>query len=375
MNQFDNLLTNRYVLDSVPKVNFYDGTRCPEDVPFPGCLRAFLEYKGENIGCSHAPEYDAKSTSVCGNVLIMNTSGAAYRLIWKPGWHMDNADIMLMADNPAEPIDRAFKSIGYDYEILNKEDLLCNEDIFRKSIIESIRDNRNPVLAFGVVGPLECCIITGYDDDGDTLIGWSYFQGFPEFAEGVDFESTGEFRKRNWYKDTTGLIIIGEKHEAPSVKDTLWKTLSWALEVIHTPLIHGRYSGLAAYDAWIEELLDDSSFNKDDMTALNEHYFVHYDAAGVVAEGRWYAAVYMRKMAKLYPEVADDLNAAADCFEAEHDLMWAVWEFAGGNAMTDVQVMKLAERGVRLRIIPMIRLTAEKDAQAADHIECALTKL
>lgn len=375
MNHFADNTTERYTLDGIPKVNFYDGTRCPEDVPFPGCLRSFLEYKGENKGCSHAPEYDAKSGAPCGNVLIMNASGAAYRLLWKPGWYMENADIMFMADDPVEPIDRAFKAIGYDYEYIGKDDPQYNEASLRRLIIESIRDRKNPVLALGVVGPPECSIITGYDDDGDVLIGWSYFQGFPEFAEGLEFESTGEFRKRNWFKDTAGLILIGEKHEAPTTRETLWQVLSWALEVIHTPLIHGRYNGLAAYDAWIEELLDDSSFNKDDMTALNEHYFVHYDAVGVVAEGRWYASVYLRQMAKLHPEVADDLTAAADCFEAEHDLMWAVWEFAGGNAMTDVQVMKLAERGVRLRIVPMIRLSAEKDAQAADHMERALTRL
>lgn len=375
MNQSHYPPPNRYTLDGVPKVGFYDGTRCPEDVPFPGCLRAFLEYKGENTGCNHVPEYDAKSGTVCGNVLIMNASGAAYRLLWKPGWHMDNADIMLMSDNQVEPIDRSFKAIGYDYEFFSKEDPRCDKAFFRQQIITSIRDRKNPVLALGVVGPLECSIITGYDEDGDVLIGWSYFQGFPEFAEGLEFEPSGEFRKRNWFRNTKALITVGEKHEAPSTRDTLWQVLSWALEIIHTPLIHGRFSGLAAYDAWIEALLDDSSFNKDDMDALNEHYFVHYDAAGVVAEGRWYASVFLRQMAKIYPEAATDLTAAADCFEAEHDLMWAVWEFAGGNAMTDVQVMKLAERGVRLRIAPMIRLAAEKDAQAADHMERALTKL
>ena len=50
----------RLVLDGVPRVGYYpqmqqhedSKMRCPEDVPFPSCLRACLEYLG---GASSAP--------------------------------------------------------------------------------------------------------------------------------------------------------------------------------------------------------------------------------------------------------------------------------------------------------------------------------
>jgi len=33
------------VLEGVPRVHFYEGgKRCPEDITFPSCLRAILEY-------------------------------------------------------------------------------------------------------------------------------------------------------------------------------------------------------------------------------------------------------------------------------------------------------------------------------------------
>ena len=49
----------RVVLDSVPRVGFYSEMqkhddskmRCPEDVPFPSCLRACLEHLGDGLGC------------------------------------------------------------------------------------------------------------------------------------------------------------------------------------------------------------------------------------------------------------------------------------------------------------------------------------
>ena len=50
----------RVVLDGVPRVGFFfdmqkhddSKMRCPEDVPFPSCLRACLESVGDGLGCS-----------------------------------------------------------------------------------------------------------------------------------------------------------------------------------------------------------------------------------------------------------------------------------------------------------------------------------
>jgi hypothetical protein len=45
-----------------------------------------------------------------------------------------------------------------------------------QNIISSI-DAGIPVLSFGFIGLPECCIIAGYDDGGEVLLGWSYYPG------------------------------------------------------------------------------------------------------------------------------------------------------------------------------------------------------
>jgi len=50
-----------------------------------------------------------------------------------------------------------------------------DEAVFRRKIIESI-DQGKPLIALGVVGPPEACIITGYDENGDGLRGFGVFQ-------------------------------------------------------------------------------------------------------------------------------------------------------------------------------------------------------
>jgi hypothetical protein len=305
----------------------------------------------------------------------MSASGYAFWLAWKPGWHMDNNAILCMSADPAEPLRRAFEAVGHEHEFIQKEEGRDNEAYFRRRIIESIRDEGRPVLAFGVVGPPECCIITGYDERGDVLTGWSFFQGFPEFAPGLlPQEQQGYFRKRDWFKDTHSIIIMGGKKQLPSRRELHREILRWGLQVARTPMVHGRHSGLAAYEAWAEHLLREDDFPPEDKAVLRERHGVHDDAIGMVAEARWYASLYLPQIARHEAGMAEDLLAAAACYAAEHDLMWKIWGLVGGIGREEAKALKLAEASVRREIIKVILQARDKDAQAADHIERALAK-
>jgi hypothetical protein len=303
----------------------------------------------------------------------MGTTGAAFRLSWRPGWHPDNVAIVHMSDDPTAPFNRAFEAIGYEYAFLLPGQ---GREIWRARIIESIRDQGRPVLGFGVVGPPECCLITGYDKGGDVLIGWSFFQDFPEFSAGLKFEPPGCFRKQDWFKDTQSLLVIGEKIEQPPLGEIYREALRWALQVVRTSqtTIYGgpRHNGLAAYTAWAEHLSHDDEFPPEDTGTLCERYMVHNDAVGLVAEGRMYGACFLRLMADREPAMAKDLLAAAACYEAEHDLMWEIWNLTGGIGFSEEQVCKLADPEVRRQAAPIIRQARNMDEKAASHIEQAL---
>ena len=72
-----------------------------------------------------------------------------------------------------------------------------------------------PALAYGVVGLPEPSIVAGYDEGGDVLIGWSFFQD-----ASTEREPSGHFRKRDWFNDTESLLIFGEKKVKPSLEST-----------------------------------------------------------------------------------------------------------------------------------------------------------
>lgn len=379
----------RVLLKDVPKVNFYNGgPRCPEDICFPSCLRAYLEYVGDaDFSCKHSPTYRPGCKISCTYSYLVGTSGAGFYLSWKEGWHSDNPAIFYMSADPAAPYQRALESVGYAYEYIARNKEGDNEAELRRRIIASIHDKGRPILADGIIGPPETCLVTGYDEGGEVLIGWNFFQDMPEFNAGVEFEPTGQFRKRDWYQyqPDLGFMFIGEKRaNRRKLSDICRDTLQWALEVVRTPMVRPepwapewyrqRHNGLAAYTAWAEHLSRDDAFPTNDEAVLRTHFRVHEDAIGTVAEARWYAGQFLIQMTEhVHYDMIEELLHATACYAGEHELMWRLWDLEGGNGNPQAH-LKVADPAVRRAMIPIIHQARDKDAQAADHLERALAK-
>ena len=342
----------RVVLEDVPQIGWGVGTAIGSVTTFPMSLWSCMKFLGEDYSVDY----------------IFCTSGAAFRLLWKPNWYVDNIGVEWTEDR-REFYRYAFEAVGYAYDFIIKEEDRDNEAYFRSRIIESIRDMSHPVIAQGVVGPPEWCIITGYDEHGDVLIGWSYF--------GEDeFEPSGYFRKRDWFKDTHSLTIIGEKQEKPPLDEIYHKTLELALKIVRTPVVRDRHGGLAAYKAWADALLCEEEFPAGDVSVALQHLNSHDENMNVVGEGRWCAWQFMKQMAKDEPAIAEELLAAASCYEAEYNLMGQGWKLTEGFApFSEAQAKKFAEPDVRQQIANLITQARDEDEEAANHIELALAKI
>jgi hypothetical protein len=315
-------------------------------------------------------------------------------LSWKKGWNDNNAAFYMSAD-PEAPERWSFRALGYPFKWVEKkrtaEDAEKDRGRFSQAIIKSLQKGR-PVVAYGVVGPPEPAIITGYDENGEVLIGWSFFQGIPEFATSLEFEPAGKehlagyFRKRDWFNNTHSLLVIGEKQEQPPLKEIYRDALQWMLKVTRVPMVRpepdapewyrGRANGLAAYEAWADNLLCDEDFSNAEEARLRELHDIHNGAVGQVAEARWYGSQFLIQASDpdiLHYSLTEDLLHAAACYAAEHDLMWKLWNLAGGNGNPDAW-KKLADPAVRRQMVPIIHEARDKDAKAAEHIERALAK-
>jgi len=372
----------RRVLADVPTVSFElhrtkkkDALRrCPESHPFPSCLRACLEYLGQGMGFTRIAAHGSEWRLDNAYVYLMGTTGAAFRLSWRPGWHMDNPELGHATEDPSAPYRLGLASLGWEYELAEKRGGAGEEALFRERIVASIRSHGRPVIAKGVVGPPVDCLITGYDESGDVLIGWSYFQGTKEFARDLRFEPDGCFRRRGWFADTERLIVLGERREAPPPRDAYRDALQLALRVARTPVTHGdRHNGIAAYRAWADAIQEDGELVGRKTAELRHRYHVHQDAVGTIAEGRWYAHNFLHSLLAnaAAPEI---LGEAARCYNEQHTLMWKLWALVGGPGHADKKARLFADREIRRKTAALILEAQELDRQAAGHIEQALAR-
>ncbi len=381
---------SRLVLTGVPRVNFYEGgPRCPEDIILPSCLRAILEYLVEtDYGCKHCLIQNPNCKIFCTYAFLVGVTGAAAYFSWKEGWQEDNPAIFYMSADPSAPESHAFAALGYACEWITKAEG-SQEPTDRERFLQPILDSLHkgmPILAYGVIGPPESCLITGYDEGGEVLIGWNFFQNNPLFGQGLEFEPEGQFRKRDWLKDTLCLLIIGEKQDKPPFKEVYRQALQWMLQVTRTPLVRPepeapewyrqRHNGLAAYAAWARHLLRDEDFSTNDEAILLQRHSVHESAVGAIAEARWYGSQFLIEAANpdfSHYGMAENLYHAAACYAGEHELMWKLWDLAGGNG-NPAAFQKLADPAIRRQMVPVILAAQDKDDQAAHYIEQALTK-
>jgi hypothetical protein len=240
----------------------------------------------------------------------------------------------------------------------------------QQRIVESIAATGRPLIAWGVVGPPEACVITGYDEGGDVLIGWSHFQdGSPEFPE-QDFEPSGCFRRKDWFQHTVGLVVIGDKTEKPPLSETYRNALDWALHVVRTPMVGQHYNGLRAYEGWAESMRREEDI-QDDKEALELRKGCLYDAMCMVAE-REKAAAFLQEMATHEPGMAVGLEAAADCYAREVTCLGQIHAATDGFIRSDEQLRKLGDPEAREQIALTILEARDLDAKAADHLEQAL---
>ena len=357
------------VLDEVPKVGHGVIDGHVGMTPFPACMRAILEYLGDDLGLGQGEGFDRDAVYA----YLMGTTGAAFRLSWKPGWHGDNVASFLLADAAGEIFRRGFAAAGYEQIASGHVPEEDKEATFRRMVIESIRDRGRPVIAQGVIGPPEEAIIAGYGEGGATVMGWSFFQDHDIGTAGVEFLPNGYFRKRHWVPATWAVMAFGDKTADPPRRETYVEALTWALRVSRAPVRHGeRHNGLAAYEAWAGHIL------RDDEVAdggPDDAFMVHSDAIDVIAEGRHYAHVFLEQAAAELPEVAAQLLAAAACYKAEHDLMWEIWGVVGSNERGPEQQQAFLDPEARRRIVPLIQRARDQDVSAAGHIETALLAL
>lgn len=351
------------ILYGVPKVEY----RYDECTPFPSCLKACLNYMGQQADYSS----------------LMAASGAAFRLRWNMNrWDGGNVDIQYVYEDPLEAFRRSFQAVGRKVRMLSRKG--SSKEQFKAFIREEINCGR-PVIALGIIGPPEACILTGYTDNGETLLGWNFFQGNPEFDRERETHECGYFIAHNWWENdcTSLLMAIGEESGEPAyIRELLENAMDVLTKeriVIGDPDSSEKRiyaGGQAAFDAWAGAIGNDREFPDNAvLPLLFERTMFQTDAQTMVGEGRSHASCWLHKVGDKYPEISDLCLKAAQQFRDAAECTLEMYKIKGGFEQNEHNIRTLARPDIRKQIVTLIKKAKYHDHEACGYIQNMLERL
>jgi len=327
----------------VPSATRYAGQRrAPEDNPLPNALRAAAEMLDLASAVQECDGWTIDQT----HMRLMGASGLAFDLWWPPlEAQLGRADHEQDLDIWADELVAAAASLGFGAKLLREEAPRFPEAL-------GCLLNGWPVLAYGLPEPGAMALITGYEDSGHTLIGYVAQPG----GRGIVFAPDQHRHLPGGLTKASALGLITDWREPDDEVEVVRRALARGLTLLRRVGAGAYVTNQALFAAWAETI----------ETA--EPDVVHQAALGdpliwELAERRWYGSLYLKLAAELLPHSAGPLLAAADCFQAEHDLMYEFNRTAGGKHPGDAQPL-LVDPETRPKLAAIVRQAAAKDAEA-----------
>ncbi|XMB85828.1 hypothetical protein RJG79_10525 [Mycoplasmatota bacterium WC44] len=223
-------------------------------------------------------------------------------------------------------IEHTFKMFGYKISHHIRGDYEHDKKLITDSI-----DRGMPVITIeGVINCSDACIISGYDNDGDVLLGYNPFMNVDEDHD-EEPDNTGYFRKSDWHngffnEGSKGRILIIEgKFEKPSKDEILRETLGLIKQLIEKENISlGQYNGLAAHKAFANAL---QTYEWDDnfepylnvMCNYKQYLDRQYAIKFFCDNGRKDLAKHYEKITELCTKLGEQIPQDFSAFEMFND--------------------------------------------------------
>ncbi len=326
---------------------------------FPICIKAVSEYLGDDVSYAY----------------IMAATGAAFRLVWnRAEWDLSNIDIYHTLKESNEIYEYGAKALGRDFDFIGRDDNTKKEDF--TAFIKSKIEKGFPVIALGIIGPPEPCIVAGYEESGDVVVGWNFFQNDAEFASEISLMDNGYFRSDKWWEntDTQAAMCIGAVSDDPSSDKEIIKMASDIMRARN----EGSYAkGISAYDAWKDMLLDEKWFeNGAGFDYLFSKLLVHNDAMTCICDGRKWGAKYFEELSEKY----GDTNKAvcrkiAKHFQEVSSIADAMALLIGDWSDMEKMLKNFGNRDVREKIGNLIDTAKSNDILAYEQIKLLLESI
>lgn len=320
---------------------------------FPICVKAVSEYLGDDVSYAY----------------IMAATGAAFRLVWnREHWDFSNIDIYHTLKESNDIYQYGAKALGREFSFLGREEGTSKEEF--STYIKTAVANGYPVIALGVIGPPEPCVVAGFDVDGDVVMGWNFFQNDPEFSTAVSIMDNGYFKCGTWWEntDTQAVMCIGEKKD---IQYTNKEIVKMALNIMEPREENTYVKGTGAYQAWKDMLLQEKWFeNGSTFDKLFSKLLVQNDAMTCLQDGRKWAAKYFKELANQYEDSEKTFCMdIANSFDKVSSIAGEMKSLIGDWDDTEKMQKNFGSRLIRQKLGELIDVAGKEDRQAYEKMK------
>ncbi|KAI7266219.1 hypothetical protein KC345_g8219 [Hortaea werneckii] len=226
---------------------------------------------------------------------VMGQSGACWRIAFEPVWDYSSADALVVYDY-STPACKAYGLSAIRATRLEPQQRAAA----KLAIMEDIRAGKLPVAINLRVAP-EWGVITGYLEDGKTLLCRSYFddETFEKLAADPEFQAHMKVSKGYLHVDHWPYMIIhlGEQNAVPAALENLYASLRIKLDSMQAETADNSCyaTGYKAFEVWEEGLLDHHWYETADDEAYSRRLGVNHFCMMALTDARRSAATYLQE--------------------------------------------------------------------------------
>lgn len=326
---------------------------------FPICVKAVAEYLGDDVSYAY----------------IMAATGAAFRLVWnREIWDLSNVDIYHTFRESNDIYAYGARALGREFSFLGRDENTTKEAF--SAYMKAAIAKGYPVIALGIIGPPEPCIVAGYESEGDVVMGWNFFQSDPEFASSVRIADNGYFMCDAWWEntDTQAVMCFGAVNGG---KGSYRDIIKMAADIMEAREERTYAKGIRAYDAWKEMLLDEKWFaNSAAFDDLFAKLLVQNDAMSCIQDGRKWGAQFFGQISAecgekgiaICADISKRFNKVSS-FAGEMMALLGSWSDMEG------MMQNLASRSVREKLGRLIDAAKAEDGKALEQIRLLYSQM
>ncbi|MDF2685194.1 MAG: putative transcriptional regulator [Clostridia bacterium] len=251
-------------------------------------------------------------------------TGDTFTQIFNKKQNQYNYDCLSSAVFGKEHLEKVFSACGYDFTLVNNNELLCDKNKYIQKILEWI-DKGIPVL----IKQNENCsfsLIVGYENDGKTLLRFNLYDSDPTAYE-FNLSENSNY----------ALVFTGDKASSPSLAEVYRRSVYDIPNLIKRPSTEKSSFGREAFSDWAESIVDGRYVNMaaNELNSGNAHtnYIINFGTNGCMKK-------FIRRVSELNPDMKELVEALYNISAAVDPIFFALMEMEGGF---DMQSAKLAD--------------------------------